>query len=411
MPADPEVLNALVKALERDPKAVPVRLHLAKLLLESGAESAALDHYLVAISDQPDNVDALLGAAQAADAIGDSARAASFGRLAEGLKEQERAAGEVVKATAGATPQSSPSGPGAGSQARFLDVEVAGITLADVGGMEDVKRRLYVSLLGPLRNPEVQKAFGKSLRGGLLLFGPPGCGKTYIARATAGELGAKFIGVGLADVLDMWLGQSEHNVHELFQEARRNQPCVIFLDEVDAIGQKRTLLRHNPAMRGVVNQLLSEMDGVQSSNEGVYVLGATNHPWDVDSAFLRPGRFDRMMLVLPPDAPARAAILERHAEGRPFDRIDFDALASRTEMFSGADLAHLCESATEVALEESLATGSVRKVGRADFETALKAVKPSTRAWFETARNFAMFANDAGTYDELIGYMRRNRLL
>jgi SpoVK/Ycf46/Vps4 family AAA+-type ATPase len=277
--------------------------------------------------------------------------------------------------------------------------------------MEDVKRRLYVSLLGPMRNPEVQKAFGKSLRGGLLLFGPPGCGKTYIARATAGELGARFIGVGLADVLDMWLGQSEHNVHEVFEEARRHAPCVIFLDEIDAIGQKRTLLRHNPAMRGVVNQLLSEMDGVQASNEGVYVLGATNHPWDVDSAFLRPGRFDRMMLVLPPDEAARVAIMKHHAEGRPFDRIDFDGLASRTALFSGADLAHLCESATETAMEESLATGSVRKVSQKDFESALRSVKPSTRAWFETARNFAMFANEAGTYDDLLAFMRQHRLV
>jgi len=294
---------------------------------------------------------------------------------------------------------------------RFLDAEVAGISLSDVGGMEDVKRRLYVSLLGPLRNPEVQKAFHKSLRGGLLLFGPPGCGKTYIARATAGELGARFIGVGLADVLDMWLGQSEHNVHDMFQEARRNAPCVIFLDEVDAIGQKRTHLRHNPAMRGVVNQLLAEMDGVQSTNEGVYILGATNHPWDVDSALLRPGRFDRLMLVLPPDKPAREAILRRHAQGRPFADIDFGSLAARTEMFSGADLAHLCESATEFALEGSLATGAIRKVDRNDFEAALKAVKPSTRTWFETARNFAMFANDAGTYDDLMAYMRLHRLL
>jgi AAA+ superfamily predicted ATPase len=411
MAADPEVLNALVMALELDPKAVGVRLHLAKLLLESGAESAALQHYLVVISDQPHNVVALVGAAQAADAIGDSARAASFRRLADGLNKPEPGAPEVIRSSAGPAPPPRSADAEAQPYAGTIDVQVAGITLADVGGMEDVKRRLYVSLLGPLRNPEVQKAFGKSLRGGLLLFGPPGCGKTYIARATAGELGARFIGVGLADVLDMWLGESEHNVHDLFQEARRNAPCVIFLDEVDAIGQKRTLLRNNPAMRGVVNQLLAEMDGVNTSNEGVYVLGATNHPWDVDSAFLRPGRFDRMMLVLPPDAPARAAILKRYAEGRPFDRIDFDALAGRTDLFSGADLAHLCESATENALEESLATGSVRSVTRADFEAALKAVKPSTRAWFETARNFAMFANDAGTYDELIAYMRRNRLL
>jgi SpoVK/Ycf46/Vps4 family AAA+-type ATPase len=294
---------------------------------------------------------------------------------------------------------------------RFLDAEEAGITLADVGGMEDVKHRLYVSLLGPLRNPEVQKAFGKSLRGGLLLFGPPGCGKTYIARATAGELGARFIGVGLADMLDMWLGQSEHNVHELFQEARRHAPCVVFLDEVDAIGQKRTLLRHSPAMRGVVNQLLSEMDGVQSRNEGVYVIGATNHPWDVDTAFLRPGRFDRMMLVLPPDEPARAAILKRRAEGKPFGDINFESLAARTDLFSGADLSHLAESATETAMEESLAMGNVRKVTQKDFESALKAIKPSTRAWFETARNFAMFSNQSGVYDDLVQYMRDNRLL
>lgn len=411
MPAHPEVLNALRLALERDPKAVGVRLHLAKLLLESGAESAALEHYLTAISDQPDNVEALQGAAQAADAVGDSARAASFRRLAEGLSKPADGGGQQVAAGAGQPSGGRPSNLEISSAQRFLDAEVAGITLADVGGMEDVKRRLYVSLLGPLRNPEVQKAFGKSLRGGLLLFGPPGCGKTYIARATAGELGARFIGVGLADVLDIWLGQSEHNVHDVFQEARRNAPCVIFLDEVDAIGQKRTLLRHNPAMRGVVNQLLSEMDGVQSSNEGVYVLGATNHPWDVDSAFLRPGRFDRMMLVLPPDQPARAAILSQQARSRPFDQIDFDSLAARTDLFSGADLAHLCESATEIALEESLATGSVRKVSRSDFEAALKAIKPSTRAWFETARNFALFSNDAGTYDELLAYMRRNQLL
>jgi SpoVK/Ycf46/Vps4 family AAA+-type ATPase len=410
MPADPEVLNALRLALERDPKAIGVRLHLAKLLLESGAESAALEHYLTAISDQPDNVEALQGAAQAADAVGDSSRAASFRRLAEGLSKQS-GGGKQIKAGPGQLSGEHASDTDLPSAQRFLDAEVAGITLADVGGMEDVKHRLYVSLLGPLRNPEVQKAYGKSLRGGLLLFGPPGCGKTYIARATAGELGAHFIGVGLADVLDMWLGQSEHNVHDLFQEARRNAPCVVFLDEVDAIGQKRTHLRHQAGMRGVVNQLLFEMDGIQSSNEGVYVLGATNHPWDVDSALLRPGRFDRMILVLPPDQPARAAILGHQALSRPFDQIDFDSLAARTDLFSGADLAHLCESATEIALEESLATGSVRKVGRSDFEAALKAIKPSTRAWFETARNFALFSNDAGTYDELLAYMRRNRLL
>src|SRR5205085_7879572 len=141
---------------------------------------------------------------------------------------------------------------------------------ADVGGMEEVKRRLHVALIGPIRNPELREAYRKSLRGGLMLYGPPGCGKTFIARATAGELGAKFISVGLAEVLDMWIGQSEKHVHEIFQSARRNAPCVIFFDEIDALGQKRSLQRHSGG-RTVVNQLLAEMDSVNADNKGIFV--------------------------------------------------------------------------------------------------------------------------------------------
>ena len=154
-----------------------------------------------------------------------------------------------------------------------------------------------------MRNPELRKLYGKSLRGGLLLYGPPGCGKTFIARAVAGELGARFITVSFADLIDMFVGRSERNIHELFEVARRNAPCVVFLDEVDAIGQKRSQLRNTP-MRSAVNQLLLELDDVASDNTGVFLLAATNHPWDVDSALRRPGRFDRTLLVLPPDGPA-----------------------------------------------------------------------------------------------------------
>src|SRR5438477_10971954 len=128
--------------------------------------------------------------------------------------------------------------------------------------MEYVKRRLDIAFLGPMRNPDLRKAYGKSLRGGLLLYGPPGCGKTYIARATAGELGARFLSVGLSDVLDMWLGNSERNLHEIFETARRNRPCVLFFDEIDALGRKRSLMREGGA-RTVVNQLLADMDSVQ----------------------------------------------------------------------------------------------------------------------------------------------------
>jgi SpoVK/Ycf46/Vps4 family AAA+-type ATPase len=221
---------------------------------------------------------------------------------------------------------------------------------------------------------------------------------------------AKFIGIGLSDVLDMWLGESERRLHETFETARRNSPCVLFFDELDALGQKRTNLRMHGPMRNLVNQLLAEMDGAAADNEGLFLLGATNHPWDVDAAMLRPGRFDRMLLVLPPDVEARQAILRYHLQNRPA-QVEIEWLAARTDDFSGADLAHLCEAATEVALEDSMSTGKVRNIGQADFQRALKDVRPSTRAWFETARNFVLFANEGGLYDDLMTYMRSKKML
>ncbi|HSK91180.1 MAG TPA: ATP-binding protein [Euzebyales bacterium] len=202
--------------------------------------------------------------------------------------------------------------------------------------MDEVKRRLEASFLAPLRHPEIRARFGKSLRGGLLLWGPPGCGKTFIARALAGELGASFYVVGLNDVLDMWIGSSERNLHAVFDTARRNSPCVLFFDEIDALGHKRTQLRGAGAMRGVVNQFLAELDGAGTDNEGVFVLAATNHPWDVDPALLRPGRFDRMLLVLPPDAEAREAILRPHRRGKPTEALDLRRILRATDGFSGA---------------------------------------------------------------------------
>jgi SpoVK/Ycf46/Vps4 family AAA+-type ATPase len=299
---------------------------------------------------------------------------------------------------------------GGADEDTFIEVEPPRITLADVAGMEQVKRRLDVAFLGPMRNPEMRKLYGKSMRGGLLLFGPPGCGKTYIARATAGELGAKFISVGLADVLDMWLGQSERNLHEIFETARRNVPCVLFFDEIDALGRKRSLVRQS-AERNTVNQLLTELDSVGSSNEGLFVLAATNHPWDVDSALRRPGRFDRVLLVLPPDPPARSAILQMNLEDKPTEKIDTARIANLTEGFSGADLAHLCETATEFAMEDSIASGEPRPICQADLKKALKELRPSTTPWFETARNYAQFANEGGVYDELLEYMRLRRMV
>jgi SpoVK/Ycf46/Vps4 family AAA+-type ATPase len=288
------------------------------------------------------------------------------------------------------------------------EVERTGLTLDDVGGMRGVKDRLNAAFLAPLKNPQLRALYGKSLRGGLLMYGPPGCGKTYLARALAGELDAAFLAVGIADILDPMLGTSESNVHEVFQLARRCAPCVLFLDELDTLGQRRSSIGSS-GLRGVVNQLLLELDGVDVDNEGVFLLAATNQPWDVDPALRRPGRLDRTVVVLPPDREARAAILRRSLEGRPTTGVDVGALAATTDGFSGADLAHLCESAAERALLDSVRTGVPRPITGADLEAARSEIRPSTTAWLESARNMVAFGDDDGTYAELRGYLKKSK--
>jgi AAA+ superfamily predicted ATPase len=419
---DQTVLDSIRTLVEQDAGNYALRLHLADLQLTNGQAADALAHAAIVLAARPDDLTALNLAALAADATGDAARADGFRRLLAALGASQP---PVESPGGGSTPtrgaddrRASPPRLGLrlieGNRVEedpLVEAERLPITLADVAGMDAVKTRLNLAFLSPLRNPDLRRTFGKSLRGGLLLYGPPGCGKTFIARAAAGELGAKFISVGIADVLDMWLGQSEQNLKGFFDAARRQAPCVLFFDEVDALGRKRSLMRHSAAT-GVISQLLAELDGMQSDNRGVFVLAATNHPWDVDSALRRPGRLDRMLLVLPPDRSAREAILRAHCRNRPIaDDVDLPAIAARLEDYSGADVAHLCESAAELALEESLAGGDVHPITAAHFKRATKDVRPTIRAWLETAKNHALFANDGGIYDELLAYLRSRRIL
>lgn len=424
---DPAVFAALEAALAAQPDSIALRLHLAALHEDAAQWPQALGHYAEVLSREPAHREALRRAAEAALRVGDTVRAVGYGRLLDALGEPEQAEREdappdepppllrVDKQTGAGDRSAPPRVPLRLSDGDDVsggwNTEKPLLTLADVAGMETVKRRLNVAFLGPLKNPDMRRLYGKSLRGGLLLYGPPGCGKTYIARATAGELGAHFIAVGLSDVLDMYLGQSERNLHEIWETARRNRPCVLFFDEIDALGRKRSLQRES-AGRDVVNQLLAEMDSVNADNEGVFVLAATNHPWDVDAALRRPGRLDRTLLVLPPDAAAREAILRAGMQGRPLEKnMDLAWVAARTEDYSGADMAHLCEAAAETAMEASLAAGTVRPIMQADLKRALKEVRPSVRPWFDTARNYVLFANEGGLYDDLQSYLRERRLL
>ena len=284
-------------------------------------------------------------------------------------------------------------------------VERPAITFANVGGMEALKEEIRMKIIYPLTNPALYKAYGKRAGGGILMYGPPGCGKTFLARATAGEVRANFISVGLHDILDMWLGNSEKNLHEIFVLARKVAPCVLFFDEVDALGASRADLRHS-AGRHVINQFLAELDGVDASNEGVLILAATNAPWHLDAAFRRPGRFDRVIFVPPPDAPARAAILQLHLADKPTERLDFERLARMTEGFSGADLMGVVEQAVELKLREALRSGKLAPVTMTELQRAIKQAAPIVQEWFATAKNYAIYANEGGAYDDILNHLK-----
>ncbi len=321
----------------------------------------------------------------------------------------EREVGSDVPPPFVAEPQ--PGSSEGGEGVAPLEPETPTVTLKDVGGLEAVKKRLDESFLQPMKNAELAKAFGKSLRGGLLLYGPPGCGKTFLARAVAGELGAVFMSVTMTDILDPYHGVTEKNMKAVFDSARAHSPTVLFLDEVDAIGMRRSGLGNNPMIRQMVNQLLIEMDSMAGNNDGLYLLAATNHPWDLDEALLRPGRLDRTLLVTPPDFEARRTILEYHLRDRPLAGIDLSSIVLRTEMFSGADLAHVCVTAAEKAMTESIQANRICPITMKHINAALEEINPSTMAWLESSRNVVKFSNDHGRYNDLAEYLRSRSIL
>lgn len=278
------------------------------------------------------------------------------------------------------------------------------IKFADVGGMEKVKDDIRMKIIHPLKNPDLFAAYGKKAGGGVLLYGPPGCGKTLLAQATAGEIDATFLAVGLHQVLDMYMGESEQKLHKIFELARKSRPSVLFFDETDALAADRRDMRQS-AGRTLVNQFLSELDGAQAQNENLLVLGATNAPWQLDGAFLRPGRFDRIIFVPPPDLAAREEIAKIHARSKPLTDFDPADIAKRTDGFSGADLKAVFDQATEVALTEAMKKGTMVPITGKMLAKAAKEVKPSTRKWFESAKNYALYANQSGFYDDILTYL------
>ncbi|GGD84746.1 ATP-binding protein [Paenibacillus nasutitermitis] len=294
-------------------------------------------------------------------------------------------------------------------QQSLVETEQPQLTFDDVGGLEEVKQNIRMNFVLPLQQPEMFEAFGKQAGGSLLLYGPPGCGKTFLARAVAGEINANFIHLELQAILSMYIGESEHNLHDLFEKAREEKPCVLFIDELDALGGSRHQMRQHHE-RMLVNQLLLELDGLESFNDQVFVIGATNTPWYLDTALRRPGRFNQLSFVSPPGAEERATILQLKTAGKPQQDLDIRKIAGATSHFSGADLNQLVDEATQLALHRSLKAGSIQPITNEDLTQSLKNRKPTTLEWFQTAKNYATFSDSNKDYQVVLDYMKQHRL-
>ena len=421
-----EALGAYQRVLDLDPQDRPAQLGVARCLFQMGRTSESivrLEAYLGAGDEAPARF--LLARALLADGSVDQARAA-YARALElpgGAPdpELERELGTGGPPRAGGT--NPPSRMTTSGILRDEDdeddgddrvpprrtesvasIETPHTSFADVGGMEGIKEEIRMKILYPLEKPELFQAYGKKAGGGVLLYGPPGCGKTYISRATAGEMRSRFVSIGIHQILDMYVGNSEQQLHAVFEEARDQAPAILFFDEIDALAASRTDLRRS-AGRTLVNQFLSEMDGSERTNEKVLVLGATNAPWHVDPAFLRPGRFDRVIFVPPPDEEARTAIVELLARGRPVADLDARLVAKKTQHFSGADLRQVFDQATEACLATALRKEQVVPLTGRDILKVAGTYKATTRTWFETAKNHALYSNPDGRYDDVLAYL------
>ncbi len=271
---------------------------------------------------------------------------------------------------------------------------------AQIGGLEELKEEIKLKIIEPLKNPELFSYYGKSIGGGILMYGPPGCGKTLIAKATAEEAQATFVHVKGSDLKSKYVGETEKNIAELFAKAREKQPAILFFDEFEALGRDRS--EGQTHEKSAAAQLLVEMDGMESKSQQILLLAATNEPWVIDTALLREGRFGTKIFVPPPDVVSRMQILQLNMKRRPTEDIDFKTLALATNGFSGADLKAVCEYATDSALKESLKKGIRRRIGMDDMKIAITKTKPMLGVWFTKAKRHIIENKMEDSFPQLV---------
>lgn len=376
-----QLVASLVAATEAAPDDVPLRLHLAEILRSLGQSVEAVRHCAAALSVDPGDVEA---------------RALMARLLGIATRPADPSDPSASAQAAQPVPPAPPAG-AAASVGQDGAPAPAKVTLADVGGMSSAKERLEAAVLAPMRNPELRRLYQKSRTGGVLLYGPPGCGKTFLARAVAGELDARFLSVGFGDLEE---SQVEAEIEGVFRLARERTPALLLLDDIDRIGRHEALGPRRAASAPSVVRLAAELDRGPSGNLGVTIIGATSAPWNVDPVLRRPGRLERTVLVLPPDHDARQVILRQYLGDAAVAGADLAELALLAEGFSGLDIARVVRRARDLAGPASGAASA------AHLRQALREVQPSTAAWLEHARSAAALDPDESAYTGLREYLR-----
>jgi len=277
-----------------------------------------------------------------------------------------------------------------------------------VTGMEATKEILRRAIIYPLQHPELTREYAVGVGGGIIFYGPPGCGKTFLTKATAGEAGVNFIEAKISEILIKWVGDSEKRVSELFQKARANMPSILFFDEFDALGGRREEAGHNLYARQLVNTILTELSGATVSNDGILFIASTNSPWLIDPALKRKGRLGTHVYIAAPDKATRAALFKMYLQGRPLDsNIEYDKLAEMSELRSCTDIQSACEEAAKKPWKEAIETGAKRNITMLDISSSLSDTKSTIVEWYESARRYiSENPREARVYQELVSALQ-----